>query len=272
MKHIAIGGKVGNTINMDMGNKPKPANTVGEEKRANNKEVLNNAQAQQSVEIVAEETATPVVKKTIKTDKPENHNRRHKKHHRHKESTPSVDLDTEPLVDVVPSQNPSVTNNNTQTKAVTPNKKDKVPCQVKYAGILCTEPKALTNLSLYNFIDDWYGTDYRMGGNDKDGIDCSAFVQRLYLEVFGFSMVRTALEQFNNCTMVWDTDKLKEGDLVFFRIHSKRVTHVGVYLMNNFFVHASASQGVVISSLNDAYWSKYFAGAGQILEDFAPLH
>ncbi|RYE22822.1 MAG: glycoside hydrolase [Sphingobacteriales bacterium] len=136
--------------------------------------------------------------------------------------------------------------------------------QLKYSDMLKVPAKAITNVSLYNFIDEWYGVRYRLGGNDKEGIDCSAFVQRLYQSVFGTDVVRTAFEQFNNCSMVWNTDKLKEGDLVFFRTHGKRITHVGVYLMNNYFVHASSSRGVAISSLNEDYWSRYYAGAGEI--------
>ena len=55
-----------------------------------------------------------------------------------------------------------------------------------------------------------------------------------------------------------------EGDLVFFRVNSKQVSHVGIYLMNNYFVHASTSKGVMISNLNEEYWQKYFEGIGRI--------
>jgi cell wall-associated NlpC family hydrolase len=138
--------------------------------------------------------------------------------------------------------------------------------QAKYADVLRVVPDAITNLSLYNFIEDWYGVRYKMGGGDRSGIDCSAFVQRLYESVFCTNLVRTAFEQFNTCRLVFNQDSLKEGDLVFFKTRGKkRITHVGIYLMNNFFVHASSTQGVTISSLNEAYWSRFYAGAGQIL-------
>jgi hypothetical protein len=146
----------------------------------------------------------------------------------------------------------------------------------KYASLLGTVPNALHNLSLYNFIDEWYGVRYRLGGNDKSGIDCSAFVQRLYENVFGVNLVRTACEQFNTCKMLWQKDTMKEGDLVFFysysysrarrhhkaRIIGKHIAHVGIYLANSYFVHASTSNGVIISSLRDDYWAAKFAGAG----------
>ena len=57
---------------------------------------------------------------------------------------------------------------------------------------------------------------------------------------------------------------MKEGDLVFFKIGQSTVSHVGVYLANDRFVHASTSSGVMISDLNEAYWKKYYAGGGRI--------
>jgi len=168
-------------------------------------------------------------------------------------------------------------NHNTSTVAtntVTPNirhkrrrkkhKEENNPLAEKYASLMGISPDDITNLPLYNFIDEWYGVDYQLGGNDKNGIDCSAFAQRLYQEVFGTNLLRTAVEQFNNCSLSRNQDNLKEGDLVFFHINSSRITHVGIYLKNGFFVHASVSKGVMISSLNETYWQRSFAGAGEI--------
>lgn len=145
----------------------------------------------------------------------------------------------------------------------------------KYANILGITAAAslIHNLPLYNFIEEWYGVPYQYGGNDKSGIDCSAFVQRMYENVFCMNMVRTAFEQFRECDLVESTENLREGDLVFFYTVSRsrkskkvkrRISHVGVYLANDYFVHASSSSGVMISSLKDSYWSRKFAGAGQI--------
>lgn len=133
----------------------------------------------------------------------------------------------------------------------------------KYANMIGLMPKAMSNYILYKFIDDWYGVQYQYGGNDKSGIDCSAFVQKVYNEVFCTELVRTSRDQFHSCKMVWDIDNLIEGDLVFFRTRGKRISHVGIYLANNFFVHASSS-GVMISNISESYWSKRFAGAGKI--------
>lgn len=137
--------------------------------------------------------------------------------------------------------------------------------QSKYAMLMQVVPEALCNLSLYSFIDEWYGVRYRLGGNSKTGIDCSAFVQRAYEQVFGLNLLRTALDQFSMSNLIWRKDQCKEGDLVFFNIKGSRVSHVGIYLINNFFVHASSSHGIMISSLEDKYWTKYFACAGRVL-------
>ncbi|WP_118952402.1 C40 family peptidase [Taibaiella helva] len=119
------------------------------------------------------------------------------------------------------------------------------------------------NKSLYTFIEEWYGTPYRFGGTSKTGIDCSAFTRQLYEDVYSLDLFRTSIEQFASALSV-RKDELKEGDLVFFKIHGKRISHVGVYLYDGKFVHASVSQGVVISDLGDAYWTRYYAGAGRM--------
>jgi lipoprotein Spr len=134
----------------------------------------------------------------------------------------------------------------------------------KYAAILGVKPKELQNVALFAFIDRWYGTNYKLGGSDISGIDCSGFVQRLYSEVYGVDLVRTAVDQSGNCKRIKHYKDAEEGDLVFFKTHGKRITHVGVYLANDYFVHASSSQGVVISNLNEEYWQRYFVGAGRM--------
>lgn len=133
------------------------------------------------------------------------------------------------------------------------------------ASVLAALPTALSNGSLASFIADWYGTRYRYGGTSRTGIDCSAFVQKLYENVFGISLVRTAIQQAQNSCELCTNDDLREGDLVFFKTQGNRISHVGVYLMNKFFVHSASSKGVMISSLDDKYWKPRYAGAGRVL-------
>ncbi len=123
---------------------------------------------------------------------------------------------------------------------------------------------APNNYSLLKFINKWYGCNYRLGGCDKSGIDCSGFSQKLYEEVYCTGLERTAKDQFKKARHIKKTKDATEGDLVFFHVKSRRITHVGVYLANDYFVHASSSQGVVISNLKDQYWHKYYAGCGRI--------
>lgn len=133
--------------------------------------------------------------------------------------------------------------------------------QFKYALLLDTEVEEVNNLSLFNVIDDWYGTRYRLGGSTKNGIDCSAFTQTVFADAFGLTLPRTAREQYAALNHISRTE-LKEGDLVFFNT-TGGVSHVGIYLQNNKFVHAASSGGVMISDLYDGYWSRRFVGVGR---------
>lgn len=134
--------------------------------------------------------------------------------------------------------------------------------QFKYAMLLNVNVESLKNLSLFGFIEDWIGTRYRYGGTSKRGIDCSALTGSLLLAVYGFAIPRTARQQYDESEHV-SKEELKEGDLVFFNTEGG-VSHVGLYLDNNYFVHASSSQGVTISSLDDNYFSKRFICGGRI--------
>ncbi len=134
----------------------------------------------------------------------------------------------------------------------------------KYAAMIETEPADMSNRPLFSFIDNWYGTPYKYGGNDHYGIDCSAFSQKLYNNVYGIDLLRTARQQHRHCERIRHYDDAEEGDLVFFHIRSLRVSHVGIYLANGYFVHASRSQGVMISNLKSRYWHRRYSGCGRI--------
>ncbi|MDR3712455.1 MAG: NlpC/P60 family protein [Puia sp.] len=138
--------------------------------------------------------------------------------------------------------------------------------QFKFAILEDAMVEDLNNLKLLSFMDYWYGTRYRYGGNTRDGIDCSAFAYLLISSVYNMSeLPRMAKDQYVASRRI-RRDELQEGDLVFFHTLGKRkaVTHVGVYLRNNKFVHASVS-GVMISDMNDGYYDKHYIGAGRVL-------
>lgn len=137
------------------------------------------------------------------------------------------------------------------------------PLQFKYAQLMNSEVENVTDIKLFEFVDDWWGTRYSYGGMGRRGIDCSALTGKLLKEVYAQEMPRTAREQFR-VTQRISRNELVEGDLVFFNTRGG-VSHVGVYVGNDCFVHASCSKGVTISSLNDNYYSSKYIGAGRYI-------
>jgi len=106
---------------------------------------------------------------------------------------------------------------------------------------------------------------YRFGGNSIFGIDCSAYVKRVY-SLIGIALPRSAREQFQEGRPV-DGEELSIGDLVFFRTYASFPSHVGIYLGNNLFIHASSrSKKVTIDSLDTPYYLKRFIGAKRLLD------
>lgn len=108
----------------------------------------------------------------------------------------------------------------------------------------------------------YLGTPYKYGGNTKAGMDCSAFTQILYRDVFNVSLERSARLQYNQGKVLSSDDELKFGDLVFFNTR-KRVKpgHVGIYIGDNLFAHASTKKGVTITALDYDYYRRTYMGA-----------
>lgn len=137
--------------------------------------------------------------------------------------------------------------------------------QFKYAIMLDATVEKLTDTLLLGQIDYWYGTRYCMGGATESCIDCSAFTQIMMRDVFKTDIPRTARSQYDNSDRI-PIEALQEGDLVFFETSGRDISHVGIYLTNNKFVHAATSNGVMVSDLNDVYWRPRFKGAGRVLK------
>ncbi|QDW24715.1 C40 family peptidase [Pedobacter sp. KBS0701] len=125
---------------------------------------------------------------------------------------------------------------------------------------------AMANLKskpLYRFITDWTGVRYRFGGLDKNGVDCSGFAFLLEKEIYGVTLPRISRDQANAVRRK-DIDNLKEGDLVFFSFGGNDVDHVGVYLNNGFFVHASTTRGVIVDDLTLPAYQKVLVKSGSV--------
>ncbi len=116
---------------------------------------------------------------------------------------------------------------------------------------------------LLNQYASWKGVRYRLGGDSRRGIDCSAFVQRTFREQFGMDLPRSTYEQQEMGQKI-QRSKLRVGDLVLFRAGSTG-RHVGIYLGNDQFVHASTSSGVIISKMTEDYWNKRYQEGRRVL-------
>ena len=111
----------------------------------------------------------------------------------------------------------------------------------------------------------WLGVRYRYGGEGRDGVDCSALMMNVYRDALGVKLPRTSRAQRDYTTSVNRRD-LQPGDLVFFSTLKNRsgVSHVGLYIGNDRFIHASSSRGVVVSRLSDKYFVSNYHSSGRI--------
>jgi len=122
-----------------------------------------------------------------------------------------------------------------------------------------------TEDKIKKFIDGWLGVKYVFGGDSRKGIDCSAFSRRLYKSVYGISLPRTCIYQYQIVKKI-KKECLELGDLIFFRTKgSGSGWHVGVFLGNDRFVHASGKgRNVMISNLNDSFYKRIYLNGGRL--------
>jgi|OM-RGC.v1.014926710 lipoprotein Spr len=114
-----------------------------------------------------------------------------------------------------------------------------------------------------DFYNEWKNVRYKLGGESKKGIDCSAFTQRIYKDKFGIKLPRTTLTQVNMGVEVKKAE-LIPGDLVFFKT-SKTDKHVGVYVGNGNFMHASI-KGIQFTSLDKPFYKKNYWTSRRIID------
>lgn len=121
------------------------------------------------------------------------------------------------------------------------------------------------NHKLYIESSKWIGAPYRAGGNTRKGVDCSGLTCNIYKTVYRKKLQRNSDKQRkDNCRKIAKRN-LKEGDLVFFHNgrNKRTANHVGIYLKDNRFIHASNS-GVIVSSLDEPYYKKYWMQGGRV--------
>ncbi len=111
----------------------------------------------------------------------------------------------------------------------------------------------------------WLNTPYRYGGNNRNGIDCSSLAQNIYAQAYHYSLPRTSKEQYKKGQVVrisW----IRAGDLIFFKSNrTAKLDHVGVYLGDGKFIHATRQKGVIISDLNTSYYKERIVGVRRYL-------
>lgn len=117
------------------------------------------------------------------------------------------------------------------------------------------------NDALFSVYNQWKGTKYRFGGTTKKGIDCSAFVQKVLQQGFGLDIPRDTISLSKLGTSIKKSE-LRTGDLVFFR--TQITHHVGIYIEDGKFMHASTIAGVTISRLDNAYYKSNYWKAQRI--------
>jgi cell wall-associated NlpC family hydrolase len=139
------------------------------------------------------------------------------------------------------------------------------PLQFKYAILLDMPVETINDNKLLELIESWYGTKYKYGGQTRDGVDCSGFAKAFMSSYYDITITRSSADQYKQCAVKVKKKKLKQGDLVFFKTNGSRggITHVGVYLCNNKFVHAATSSGVMISDLDEDYYKARFVSGGR---------
>ncbi|GGC05209.1 peptidase P60 [Marinobacterium zhoushanense] len=127
-----------------------------------------------------------------------------------------------------------------------------------------SSPPAQVRVDLVEQYQRWQGVPYRLGGMDRTGIDCSGLVFRVFDDLYDLRLPRTTEQQLQFGIPI-ERHQLQIADLVFFKT-SWKVRHVGIYLGNGDFLHASTSRGVMISSLDNPYWQSHYLASRRAIQ------
>ncbi len=121
------------------------------------------------------------------------------------------------------------------------------------------------NMALYAQSSLWIGVKYRYAGLTKRGVDCSGLVHNIYKEAYGRKVPSSTADLIKKSKKIHNKD-LRPGDLLFFATTNKKkkISHVGIYLKDGYFIHASTSRGVMVNHISEKYYKKNWVRNGRL--------
>ncbi len=132
-------------------------------------------------------------------------------------------------------------------------------------AVKSTKQSINPNIKFGQILQSYLGRPYRGRSKTDPGLDCSLFTSEVYKKYNKTRLPRTVADQFKTGIPI-GKNKLRFGDLVFFKTDRKKVSHVGIYMDYDEFMHASSSSGIIITSMKNKYWSKRYIGARRVVE------
>ncbi len=128
-----------------------------------------------------------------------------------------------------------------------------------------TANNTIEQQKMMDAILEWIGTPYKYGAQTKSGTDCSGFTQAIFNQATEINLMRSTKDQVKHGKSI-SRDNLQFGDLIFFNTTGENPSHVGIYIGDDMFAHASVSSGVTLSSLYSSYYKKRYTQARRVAE------
>ncbi len=132
-----------------------------------------------------------------------------------------------------------------------------------YSAKLGIQLSGNENKKLIKTIADWKGTPYKYAGRTKSGTDCSGFVSKVYEIVYGKKLHRSSRDMVKDVRFI-SKKKLQAGDLIFYKIKSRKISHVAMYVANGKIIHATTREGVKVDDLDNKFYKKYYYKSGRV--------
>ncbi|HLP16020.1 MAG TPA: NlpC/P60 family protein [Bacteroidota bacterium] len=233
---------------------PRFGASEAKNKSHHTKVVRNTVQSQEASEQAAEDDVKVDAKQVLRKARVSSSHSSKKKARRSATSASVQSAQNSSGLDASQEQSPDV-------RSVTDDASPASSAQDSLSGSMSIDQQKMMET-----IAQWLETPYQYGSDGEEaGIDCSAFTREVFEEVLNVTLPRSSAEQSQVGDRV-SRDELKFGDLVFFKTRGRRISHVGIYIGDDLFAHASSGSGVTISSLDSTYFNKRYAAARRVLK------